>query len=160
MPIFFSFVGDLTDMRWTRWSRRCARRVSPDPALSFADPSRKRWRQSRGRWDSTPSNCSRLAQRGWGSPPPPPWTQQNTFTLQGTSRIQGNTGTRVFEVESKFETKNLIRIPRSIYFKVQVHWMATSRFNGLYRFSPLFGGDGQSALSRYITVTNMQINAK
>ena len=90
----FSIVGDLTDMRWTRWSRRYARRVNPDPALSFVDPSRKRWRQSRGRWDSTPSNCSRLAQRGWGSPPPPPWMQQNTFTLQGTSRIQGNSQLR------------------------------------------------------------------
>ena len=30
--------------------------------------------------------------------------------------------------------------------------MGTNRFSGLYRFSAIFGGDGQSALSRYITV--------
>ena len=28
----------------------------------------------------------------------------------------------------------------------------TNRYSGLYRFRALFGGDGQSALSRYITV--------
>ena len=33
--------------------------------------------------------------------------------------------------------------------------MGTNRFSGLYRFSGLFGGDGQSPLSRYITVLSL-----
>ena len=53
-----------------------------------------------------------------------------------------------------------MQIPRSICLRFKYTYMGTNWFNGLYRFSSLFGGDGQSALTRYITVTNLQILAK